>query len=171
MHSFCEDSFWNNSVSWDTLDPNFTSCFQQTVLAYIPLVVLLFLSPIELVSYWQKANPGIRWNILNTGKLVTTLSLVAASVVEVYLLLEHHSLHSVDAEVLAALGGAASYVCSTMLLMHSLRQVLLLLSFKLIVNFRVGSLTSGPLFMFWAADVIVNSIRARTRWLHYFEHY
>jgi hypothetical protein len=131
MHRFCEDPFWNNSVSWNTLDPNFTSCFQQTVLAYIPLVVLIFLSPIELRLYWQKAIHGIGWNILNTGKLVATLSLVAASVVEVYLLLEHHSLHSVDAEVLAALGGAASYVCSTLLLIFSLRQVQLLLSYAL----------------------------------------
>ena len=37
--------------------------------------------------------------------------------------------------------------------------------------FRNGSITSGPLLLFWFSDVVVNSILARTKWLQYFSDY
>ena len=123
MQEFCKDEFWNNSVIWNTTDPNFTECFQQTVLAYIPLVVLLCLSPIEVYVWWRKKNQRIGLNLFNIAKFLLTCSLIAACVFEVYLLLQRSSQDSFDAEVLAAFGGATSYIWSLLVLGWSLRQV------------------------------------------------
>ena len=46
---FCAGKFWDLSLTWDTTNPDFTPCFQQTVLAYLPAAVLLLLLPFQVV--------------------------------------------------------------------------------------------------------------------------
>ena len=115
MSGFCNDSLWDRSITWDTLDPNFTECFQNTVLAYTPLTILIFVGPLEIFFSRQKKEERIEWNIFNIGKILVIFSLVIASGFEVYFLLENHPLGSVDPEVLAALGRGASYLCSILI--------------------------------------------------------
>ncbi len=41
--SFCPDSLWDLSLTWYTDDPDFTRCFHETVLVYIPAALLLLI--------------------------------------------------------------------------------------------------------------------------------
>ena len=126
MTRFCNDSLWDKSVTWDTSHPNFTACFQNTVLSFTPLVLLICVSPLEIFFSRQKKQPKIDWNIFNIGKILLVLSLVFASGFEVYLLLENYQVGSVDPVILAALSRGGSYLCSILLQIFSLRQVLII---------------------------------------------
>ena len=45
---FCATPLWDLDLTWNTEDPDFTRCFHQTVLTYIPLAVLLIGSPVQV---------------------------------------------------------------------------------------------------------------------------
>ena len=58
-------------VSWNTTDPDFTPCFQKTVLSWIPVAFLLLMAPIKLYTFCHLKDRIIKWNWLNCSKLVT----------------------------------------------------------------------------------------------------
>ena len=43
--TFCRDSFWNSSLTWNTTHPQFTECFEDTILIGIPCLVLWISAP------------------------------------------------------------------------------------------------------------------------------
>ena len=45
MSAFCPDPLWNQTLTWDTTDPHFTRCFQDTILAAVPTAALLTTLP------------------------------------------------------------------------------------------------------------------------------
>jgi len=45
---FCNDVFFNETLSWHTNDPQLTDCMNDTLLTYLPCLVLWILSPICL---------------------------------------------------------------------------------------------------------------------------
>ena len=46
--TFCEDPLWDLNLTWLTDNPDFTTCFHQTVLVYLPAVLLLLLTPYQI---------------------------------------------------------------------------------------------------------------------------
>lgn len=62
----------NKSQTWDTENPTLSSCFEQTVLVYIPCALLWLCSALEI--YWMKCSndKNIKVNFLNTSKLILT---------------------------------------------------------------------------------------------------
>ena len=38
---FCPDSLWDNNVTWNTSNPNLTTCFREVILATVPGILLL----------------------------------------------------------------------------------------------------------------------------------
>ena len=125
MHDFCRDSLWNSSISWHTNDPDFTECFQQNLLSYIPLCVFLILVPLELWVTKKKKNPRIGWSLLNIGKIFIIFSLIINSSVRVCILMNSFPLYEVEVESLATLAGALSYLLSALHLIISLRLAIL----------------------------------------------
>ena len=53
--SFCKDSFWNTTEIWDTDNPNFTSCFRNTLLPSLPCGFLWLAAPFWL-SHLKRHN-------------------------------------------------------------------------------------------------------------------
>jgi hypothetical protein len=51
--TFCKDQFWNSSVTWDTDNPNFTSCFRNTLLTVLPCGILWLAAPFW---FWHLKN-------------------------------------------------------------------------------------------------------------------
>ena len=46
--SFCASDLWDLQLSWNTTNPDFTPCFHQSVLTYIPPVVLILALPFQV---------------------------------------------------------------------------------------------------------------------------
>ena len=51
---FCRDSFWNQSMVWNTTRPQFTHCFEDTVLVGLPSIFLWFLTPFWLSNIYGR---------------------------------------------------------------------------------------------------------------------
>lgn len=77
--------FQNSSLTWYTEDPQFTRCFEKTVLVSIPCIFLWVFSPIEIYYLHTSKNRNIPWNWLNKMKLETTGMLIVLLFGEVFL--------------------------------------------------------------------------------------
>ena len=51
FEDFCGGQLWDIDTIWHTEDPNFTLCFQHTVLAWIPCGFLILTTPFEVTSW------------------------------------------------------------------------------------------------------------------------
>ena len=66
FYSFCSSPFWDLDLTWNTTNPDFTPCFHQTVLTYIPALVILLGLPFQvsykMVTYVKKIQltPNLR---------------------------------------------------------------------------------------------------------------
>ena len=79
---FCGGPFWNYSLVWQSKQPDFTACFQKTVLSWIPLAVIAILHIFEVPGYFSRANKNrhILFNYYNITKLILTLSLIGINI-------------------------------------------------------------------------------------------
>ena len=46
--SFCASDLWDLQLTWNTTNPDFTPCFHQSVLTYIPTAVLILALPFQV---------------------------------------------------------------------------------------------------------------------------
>lgn len=74
--SFCQDSLWDLELTWYTDNPDFTTCFHQTVLTYIPAGVLLLLTPLSLWSTSKSRDRLVPWTVVNVTKVALNLLLM-----------------------------------------------------------------------------------------------
>ena len=128
FEKFCGGKLWNENTIWNTNNPDFTPCFHNTVLAWIPAGFLLLTSPFELTSWFSSQCPRIPFTVLNVFKLIFTLGLVATCVVEIVYLDKYHDdevvqmLYSVtDSNYVGEAVMMASYLFSALMLIMSLR--------------------------------------------------
>ena len=59
---------------WNSNEPNFTVCFQESVLVWFPCLLLWVLSFYELHRIFQITKNPIPWNVLNITKIVSQMS-------------------------------------------------------------------------------------------------
>ena len=45
---FCSTILWDSELTWNTTNPDFTPCFHETVLTYVPSFVLLLATPFQV---------------------------------------------------------------------------------------------------------------------------
>ena len=68
---FCDDVLWDLNRTWNTDIPDFTTCFHQTVLTYVPAAFLLLLSPFSVWSSRQRFIQKLRcqkcWGVFYHG--------------------------------------------------------------------------------------------------------
>ena len=62
---FCPDPLWDTNLTWYTDNPDFTVCFQQTVLVFVPSFALLLLTPFQFQVINESRDKNVPWNILN----------------------------------------------------------------------------------------------------------
>ncbi|XP_061182252.1 multidrug resistance-associated protein 1-like isoform X3 [Saccostrea echinata] len=67
-HDFCDDALWDSNQTWYTEDPDFTPCFQKTVLLWVPCIYLIFLSPARVFSLTESRKPSLNFTSLNVLK-------------------------------------------------------------------------------------------------------
>ena len=115
--SFCSGPFWDVDLVWNSSQPDFSPCFQSTVLSWLPTILLLLLAPFDIF----KKGPGfpLRLSFLNVSKVVLTVSLVVVVVVESILVWQQGD--RVVAPVLGPSLEALGYLLSLFLLYKALR--------------------------------------------------
>jgi ATP-binding cassette subfamily C (CFTR/MRP) protein 1 len=79
--TFCPDPLWDSNLTWYTDNPDFTVCFQQTALIYVPSLALLLLTPFQFRVLSQSRDRNVPWSILNIlrfslNAILTVLCLV-----------------------------------------------------------------------------------------------
>lgn len=71
--------FQNSSLTWYTDDPDFTNCFEKTVLVWVPCLFLWTFASLEVYYISNSKKRDIRWNFLNITKLLSTVLLIVLS--------------------------------------------------------------------------------------------
>ena len=108
---------WNRSTVWDTEDPDFTECFHNTVLSWLPAAFLLLTTPFEVTSWQSSQCPRLPLTVLNVSKLLLSLGLVAVTVTELVMLEDS----SLDSQYVGLAVVLVSYLYSATLLAFSMR--------------------------------------------------
>ncbi len=80
--AFCSDPLWDADLTWNTDDPDFTVCFHQTVLAYLPGAVLLLLLPVQLRRCRLSRNRGIPWSVVTVARVALGVVLAVLPLVD-----------------------------------------------------------------------------------------
>ena len=120
FQEFCNGKFWDLSVTWNTDDPDFTPCFENTVLAWLPAGFLILTTPFEITSWQDSKCPKIPFTILNVTKILLTLALVGSCIAEI-VILEGSDWPVGDAEYVGSAVEICAYLYSLLLLALSLR--------------------------------------------------
>ena len=81
--TFCNGPLWNNTLTWESDVPDFTKCFQTSILPLFPLCALLLLSSYDIsiyVSHRKKKIKRIGYNWYNVSKLALITVLCAVNI-------------------------------------------------------------------------------------------
>ncbi|XP_037779151.1 canalicular multispecific organic anion transporter 2-like, partial [Penaeus monodon] len=76
LDKFCGSQFWDANLTWYTDTPQFTPCFERTVLVWIPCGFLWLFAPLETHYVLQSADRLVPWSWLNISKLVVSATLM-----------------------------------------------------------------------------------------------
>ena len=80
---FCDDPLWDLNRTWYTENPDFTTCFHQTVLTYVPAGILLLLSPLSFWSSKKSRDGKVPWTVLNGSRTAVNVCLVVLPFIDI----------------------------------------------------------------------------------------
>ncbi len=72
----------NVNTTWRTTDPDFTICFQRTVLVWTPCAILWVFSLLDLFYIKKAMNRNVPWGWVNVSKLIITAALILLTVID-----------------------------------------------------------------------------------------
>ncbi len=81
-NSFCDDPLWDVDKIWNTDSPDFTTCFHQTVLLYVPAGLLYLFSPLSIWSCYKSKDREIPWTITNVTRITLNLLLIILPLID-----------------------------------------------------------------------------------------
>ena len=85
MTTFCTTPLWDSNLTWFTADPDFTPCFHQTILVYIPTGFLWVFAYFDQFSNWNSTRRNCPWSWNNVSKLTITSMLALLCIIEIIL--------------------------------------------------------------------------------------
>ncbi|KAL8573180.1 hypothetical protein ACOMHN_036165 [Nucella lapillus] len=148
--AFCGTAFWDDQVTWNTTEPDFTPCFQKTVLTCTPVAFLLLLTPYKLYNLCHCKDRLIRWNWLNCTKLAVCGLAAVAVAVQCLAAVVRHSKGSTVPPV--------DFFSHFVLILG-----IVLAIYFISLDRRKGVRTSGYLVLFWLLLLFNGIIMLRTR--------
>ena len=91
MSNFCNDDFWDSSLTWFTREPDFTQCFHTTALVYLPCLYLWVGVPFYLmVQEKRRILTSRRWLIATQIKITLAFVLFTLAVTQMGLQITRH---------------------------------------------------------------------------------
>ncbi|XP_055920592.1 multidrug resistance-associated protein 1-like [Eupeodes corollae] len=150
MEKFCGSEFWNLTTLWNTNDPDFTPCFEQTVLVWIPCGFLWIFMFLELYYLRASLDKDIPWNFKNISKIVLHVALHVLCVWDFVKALilkgsEDNLIYPID-----VWGPVIKFFTFAVAIMF------------VFLNRRFGVQSSGTLFLFWFLLVLLAIPQFRT---------
>ena len=80
--NFCGGEFWNDNITWNTDNPDFTPCFHKTILSWTPSLIFLVFVINESRKYRKSSNRNIPWNFWFLLKFLLTCMLIVLAITE-----------------------------------------------------------------------------------------
>ncbi|XP_039950445.1 multidrug resistance-associated protein 1 isoform X2 [Bactrocera tryoni] len=152
MDEFCGSEFWNANQTWWTSDPDFTKCFEKTVLVWAPCAFLWAFCIFDFYYLKASLDKNIPWNKLNISKLVLNSALLILSATDFIVAL-----------VKKGDEATASLIHPVDIWGPIIKFATFLLLFIFIpLNRKYGVQTSGAQFLFWFLLVIFAIPQCRT---------
>ena len=132
---FCASAFWNSNLTWNSNDQDFSKCFHETILVYLPCLFLWISAPF-LYKSCQQTEPKseLPWTLIMCFRFLLQGSLWVLCLVDLGIKLASPVFED-------AAGLVASGILALTLALS------LVLSYKLKLS---GLPTSGFLFGFWS---------------------
>ncbi|XP_055346526.1 ATP-binding cassette sub-family C member 3-like [Paramacrobiotus metropolitanus] len=158
---FCDSPLWDNNLTWYTDDPNFTNCFQKTILTVIPCAFLWIFFPIQLCIISHKKTSGkdtgtyLFWTKMTMGSV-----LCATSVME--LIFSFYGLAVYGSRpVLGYDVPVHQYADIFMAIIQLLTYVLYI--FYVVLDWRKRRASNGALLIFWLLTAVTEGVILRTQ--------
>ncbi|XP_065568544.1 multidrug resistance-associated protein 1-like isoform X2 [Artemia franciscana] len=151
LYYYCGSPLWDANITWNTDNPDFTDCFQKTVLVWVPCIWLWLFSLLELYYIYSSKTRLIPWTALNIIKTVVNLLLITLCIIDFAWAVDSESagrLPVFPADIYTPLIKCATLVLSLVLL---------------IAGKRRGIRSSGVLFIFWLLLSICGAVTYRTQ--------
>ncbi|XP_068238012.1 multidrug resistance-associated protein 1-like isoform X2 [Palaemon carinicauda] len=136
LSDFCGSTFWDANITWHTENPDFTPCFERTVLVWIPCIFLWLLAPLETHYLIKSVDRLIPWSWLNISKLAVSSVLVLIQFIEIF-----YAVHLIN--VGEKVEGYL-YLTPIIILLSLVLQMVFIVMEK-----KRGIQSCGYLFMFW----------------------
>ncbi|XP_068141679.1 multidrug resistance-associated protein 1 isoform X2 [Drosophila tropicalis] len=151
MDRFCGSKFWNSTETWYTTDPDFTPCFEQTVLVWTPCAFYWLFVVFDFYYLKASLDKNIPWNKVNLSKLLVNLGLLVITALDLIMALVKKggdsSLPLYDLDVWGPIIKFATF---------------LLIFIFIPLNRKYGVQTTGCQFLFWFLLTILSIPRCRT---------
>uniref|UniRef100_A0A0L8GHH2 ABC-type glutathione-S-conjugate transporter n=1 Tax=Octopus bimaculoides TaxID=37653 RepID=A0A0L8GHH2_OCTBM len=148
LATICNDTvFWNTSLTWGTASwPQFTQCFQNTILMWIPCFWLWLCLPLYLFYIYKSSSSSIPYTFLNIAKMTFLVFLITFDIVNMSTVLDNDQMETL-LDIKALLIG------------YGLRIATFILSLVLVwIEKKSGFLTSGVQFIFWLLSLLCQII-------------
>ena len=161
MDNICPTPFWNQTLTWDTDNPDLTSCFQETILIWIPCIFIWITSPFSLI-YWNRIRSRLRipWTLVSILKQLFCFILILLSLSELIKSLIGVVSPSISDSKSSSQVYPVEYL-SPLVQFTTFSLVLILMS----MNRKKSINCSGLLFLFWSTYSAVSIIMYRSIWL------
>ncbi|KAL8579573.1 hypothetical protein ACOMHN_025526 [Nucella lapillus] len=142
----CDTPFWNRTLLWDGVWPQFTLCFQETVLVWVPCGWLVFASVyyISVLVVYYPVKPLVHSKQF-VSKLVLYSLFFALAVGDLVLQVEECDKN--DIVPMASILAPALMAC-----------ILVLACILTIMEQVRGFITSGVLFVFWILRLVLDIV-------------
>ncbi|KOX68195.1 Multidrug resistance-associated protein 1 [Melipona quadrifasciata] len=148
MDQFCGTEFWNNSLTWNTDDPEITECFQKTVLVWVPCAFLWLFSGIEIYYFLNSKSKNIPYTWLFISKQILIVALIVLNIVDLGRAIHrstYEKVYNVD------------YCTPVIKIITFIKAGTLV-----IYNKKYGMRSSGLLFLFWFLLAICGAVQYRS---------
>lgn len=149
LEALCGSELYNNQTVYSDY-PDFTVCFQQTFLIWIPCVILLVISPLWIYMLTRQVTSKLRINWLFVLRFVLTACLLAFEVYHLY------TAHVEKREQLV-------FYVSPIIVIAAYSMAMVIMAYERVRGLKASSL----MFTFWTLTFLCSSIRLRSEIIEY----
>ncbi|XP_046325609.2 multidrug resistance-associated protein 1-like [Haliotis rufescens] len=148
MEGFCHGQpLWDTNLTWYNSWPELTTCFQDTLLVWVPCGWLWLLSPLYVFYLTSQTDDVIKLSLLFIAKLFTSCLLMVTTLVNMIQVFSHHHDNQ-----------SPSYFTADVISPIILFFTLALSCGLSMLERKKGFITSGVLFFLWLFLVLAGII-------------
>ncbi|OWA50132.1 Multidrug resistance-associated protein 1 [Hypsibius exemplaris] len=155
---FCLDPFWDTALTWWTSNPDFTNCFQQTALVWVPCGFLWLMLPLKMYSSRGSRFRIRKWTWTSTAKLTLSVLLILLAFTDLCYSISVWATKGLgdlpDAVIVAAVVRIATFALS---------------AFCIFLDRRRAKPSSAIMFVFWLLIATAAAVTFRSSLMHHLQ--